>query len=96
MSMTTLQQRKLAQVLSEHHIQRMIEIEPPLLALLQVAADPEPRDNRWLSYEAIKRMAAPYVGWDARHEELRSSVQYELLMCAVDTLLPESEEERSA
>lgn len=44
-------------------------------------------------YEAIKRMIAPSVGWDARHEELRSSSQYEVLIHAIDRLLPGQEEE---
>jgi hypothetical protein len=76
-------------VVAEHQLQRMIELEPYILTLLEIAADPEPRDNRWISYEALKRLADPYVGWNARRAELQTHEQHDMLMSAFDRLLPE-------
>jgi hypothetical protein len=86
-------------IYQRREIQQIIEIEPAVSRILALAADPEPRANRWLAYEALKRMSSDFVGWDARHDALRTTMHHDALMDAIDTLLPQSEcsdEEESA
>jgi hypothetical protein len=78
-------------VLSNTQMQEMITLEPGIRLILQIAADPEPRENRWIAYEALKRMSSPFVGYDARCSELQTCQQYDLLIDAIDALLPENE-----
>ncbi len=72
-------------------IQQIITIEPAVANILALAADPEPRENRWVAYEALKRMSSPFVGWDARRDELRTEAHYDSLIEAIDELLPQTE-----
>ncbi len=78
-------------IYQRREIQQMIEIEPVVAHILAIAANPEPRENRWIAYEALKRMSSGYVGWDARQPQLRTTRHYAALLEAIDTLLPQSE-----
>lgn len=91
MSIEPTKQAALESILSNREMLRAVELEPAILTILEIAASPEPRTNRWVSYEALKRMARPYVGFDARQEELQTCQHYELLIDAIDRLLPDNE-----
>lgn len=85
--------RQLATIIANKPMQEMIAVEPGILTILQIASNPEPRENRWIAYEALKRMAQQFVGWDARHKDMRTALHHEMLMEAIDQLLPDSDEE---
>ena len=93
MSVTIAKGSKLQTILDDPSIQEMVVIEPELLQVLSIASDPEPRENRWISYSALKRMMRNLVGWDARQSELRSTRHYNLMIRAIDDLLPLNEVE---
>lgn len=80
-------------VCERKEIQTILSIEPAVQNILALASDPEPRENRWISYEALKRMSSSYVGWDARESTLRSSEHYDALLSAIDELLPQPGED---
>lgn len=84
-------------IYQRREIQDIIEVEPSVVNILALAADPEPRENRWIAYEALKRMSSDFVGWDARSDALRTTEHYAALMESIDSLLPrpyEDEERR--
>lgn len=91
MNLELKKQATLERILSTSQMQQILELEPAIRTILEIAADPEPRKNRWIAYEALKRMIQPYVGFDARQQELRTCQHYDLMIEAIDTLLPESE-----
>jgi len=91
MSITQQKKTQLATIISGQRVQEMIVLEPDILTILEIAADPEPRENRWIAYSALKRMMKHMVGWDARQSELRSSRYYDVMIDAIDALLPENE-----
>lgn len=69
-------------------IQQIVKAEPEFQRLLDLAACPTPRYNRWVSYEALKRAGRKLVGWSARHEALRTGEHYRMMCWALDMLLP--------
>jgi hypothetical protein len=71
-------------------LQEVLTLEPGLQQVFAIARDPEPRENRWVAYEALKRMSLPYVGDTARHPHLKTSDHYYAVMSHIDDLLPES------
>ncbi len=91
MNLEPKKQATLERIISNSRMQRVIELEPGICTILEIAADPEPRENRWIAYEALKRMMQPYVGFDARQEELRTCQHYDLMIDAINELLPDSE-----
>lgn len=70
-------------------IQQIVSAEPEFARLLELAAHPSPRYNRWVSYEALKRMGRTLVGWSARHEQLRTGEHHRAMCWALDLLLPD-------
>lgn len=90
MNLESKKQEALERILSDRQMQRVIELEPGIRTILALAADPQPRENRWVSYEALKRMMQPYIGFDARQEELRTCQHYDRLIEAIDELLPKA------
>jgi hypothetical protein len=69
-------------------IQQIVAAEPEFQRLLDLAASPTPRYNRWVSYEALKRAGRNLVGWSARHKALRTGEHYQVMCWALDMLLP--------
>jgi hypothetical protein len=78
------------EIWSHPRIQQIVEQEKDARPLLSYAASIPPCYNRWPLYERFKRCASLLVGWNARHEGLRTSEHYEVMMWALDTLLPET------
>jgi len=83
----TLAQRRLEaieKVYSSKRVQQMLLVQPKLSRLLDIASDPEPRANRWISYEALKRMAESLIGDHKYHEAFA---------WAIDLLLPDEQDD---
>jgi hypothetical protein len=72
------------------HLQQAVTVEPRLRTVLLIAADPEPRENRWISYEACKRLAERLVGWYAENDAIRTSSHYDAFIEVIDALLPQA------
>jgi hypothetical protein len=73
---------------SNGRLKDVVEVEPRLLNVLYMATSPESY-NRWYSYEKCKRLLDPLVGYGAEQKELRTSKHYQMLIIAIDTLLPD-------
>ncbi len=46
--------------------------------------------NHWREYERLKEMASRFVGFQARHDELRTCQHYEVMLAFIDWLLPDN------
>jgi hypothetical protein len=77
-----------ALLVSNERLSKVVEAEPRLLNVLYMATSPESY-NRWYSYEKCKRLLDPLVGYGAEQKELRTSKHYQMLIIAIDTLLPD-------
>lgn len=93
MNIVERQQAAVEQVQRHESIQHILSVEPDFQRILDLAAHPTPRHNRWVSYEALKRMSQQYIGWGARHEGLRDSRYWDAMTWAIDLLLPEADED---
>jgi hypothetical protein len=93
--MNIVERRQFAveQVQQHESIQHILNIEPTFQNILDLAAHPTPRYNRWVSYEALKRMSQQFVGWGAHHAVLRTSQHWDAMTWAIDLLLPEADED---
>lgn len=47
----------------------------------------EPKADRWLTYEVLKRQVSTFVGWKAKCSQLRSESHYEVVIDFLDWLL---------
>lgn len=72
-------------------IKDVIKVDPTVLEILRLAASQSCRAERWQMYEILKLVSSQYVGWHASKPELRTSVCYEMMMDALDILLPTPE-----
>lgn len=69
----------------------MIALEPHILELLTLAASQECHSERWKLYEMLKQVSSTFVGWKANHLALRNEQTYNLMLEALDMLLPSPE-----
>lgn len=74
-------------------IREIFTVEPIIPEMLtRIAQLPtNPEMNRWQRYSELKRLFSPYVGWQARNNELATSRHYEAFIDLLDALLPEDE-----
>lgn len=69
----------------------VVDQEPALMKILVVAASQTNHRDRWKYYETLKYVAKQYVGWGARNLEIKNARSYELMVTAIDLLLPAPE-----
>lgn len=86
--LTAFQQAVLTLVNKQQLLAEMVEQEPLLLPLLELATL-QPGRAHWRAYSALKQIGAVLVGWDARNPALASAGHYETFCQAIDALLPE-------
>lgn len=86
--MTASQQAVLTLVNKQQMLAEMVEQEPLLLPLLELATL-QPGRAHWRAYSALKQLGAVLVGWDARNPTLATAGHYETFCQAIDALLPE-------
>lgn len=72
-------------------IKAVIKAEPMVMEIFRLAASQSCRSERWQMYEILKHVSSKYVGWHATNPDLCNSICYEMVMDALDILLPTPE-----
>lgn len=72
------------QVYGDRTICDLIAIEPGVRIILDLASDPNPRANRWVAYEACKRL---YKRLENKNMQLCSQRYYDAMIWGIDSLL---------
>jgi hypothetical protein len=72
------------QIYADPIIGEILKIDPFARTILELASDPNPRANRWVSYEACKRM---YKRLECQHRGALLPHYYDTMIWAVDSLL---------
>lgn len=87
-------QQRVEKALQTHpRIKQVITIEPKVHEILSLAASQTCKSERWQMYEILKYVSSRYVGWYAEQAALRSEAHYNVIMDALDLLLPSPEVE---
>jgi hypothetical protein len=70
-------------------IDEVLAIAPGLQQVFAIAASPQPRENHWVAYEALKRMSRQYIGENERGwKEGIEHRHYAAIMQHIEELLP--------
>ena len=69
-------------------VQQMVQAEPALRHVMDIAAAQTNGGERWFAYTALKRICDRLVGDTARNPMLRTSGHWEKMMQVLDELLP--------
>lgn len=86
----TIRERRIKRIYSNVRFQEILAIEPRIAAILDRAKRIRlSRDYHWYpTYVDYKHELMKLVGWEAERDELRSEHDYDLVIGAVDTILP--------
>jgi hypothetical protein len=79
---------RLNEIVTRPDMQHVLQHAPDVLHLLRFAALQDDARDRWHLYEILKTLASLRVGYHAKHPELQASRCYEVVIQAIDALLP--------
>ena len=69
-------------------VQQMVQAEPALRYVMEIAAAQTNGGKRWFAYTALKRICDRLVGDHARNPDLSTSGHWEKMIAVLDELLP--------
>ena len=75
-------------------MKQVVALEPTVLDILLATASASPPAGwtRWDAYSALKRQCDPFIGHNARNDELATSAHWEAFVRFIDALLPDSDD----
>lgn len=75
-------------------MKQAVTVEPDILNILVTIGSeiPPERWTRWDAYSELKRQCDRYIGWNARKQEIATSMHWNAFIAFIDTLLPDSDE----
>ena len=77
-------------------VQQMVQAEPALRYVMEIAAAQTNGGERWFAYTALKRICDRLVGDHAHNPDLSTSDHWEKMMAVLDELLPDAGEGEDA